>query len=689
MKKSITSILRGGLDLVTPGLAKRPGSCIGGKNYEMVQEGCRRCDGYERLDGQPKPSEAWPLMVLNFDAGTTDPGGASVKITGSTSGATGWLYQAPVVTSGSYAANDAAGFVIMRNVSGTFQDDEAIEYDASGSWATANGVLDDNVYEDEDTKETTRQAAIEQARTLIGSVGGTGDVLGVATYSGDKYAWRENGGNVSLYKATESGWVEQTFGHTLDFTSGTASFSEGDTVTGGTSGATATVERVVLTSGAWDGTGAGYLVLSGITGTFQSETITSAGGSAAAGGAQAAITLATGGTFTAMVHNFYGSSNLRRMYFVNGQGYAHEWDGSVLAPIRTGLSASLDKPTHIAIHSNHLLLGFRGGYLAYSGTGTPLSFLAIDGAGDENMGEDITGMISSAKTATVISGRNRISYFTGYDVNDFALQDISDDSGAKEGTLQIIGEPYFIDDIGLRSLSASQRFGDWDIGTSSDLIEPLFKTKKAANVTIVGSMRVRRKNQYRLFFSDGTGISFYFGGKIPEAMTFELGFTPTCFASGEESDGDEILLAGATDGKVYELDAGQGHDGTSMDYFVRFAFENQKMPNRDKNYNWAQLEATGEDGSHSLTFVADYSYGDVDMVSNPEEGVTIRGAGGFYDTAVWDEFFYDNPTNSRAWIELNGVGENISYVFFGSSTYESPHVLSAITTLYTPLRSLR
>lgn len=54
-----------------------------------------------------------------------------------------------------------------------------------------------------------------------------------------------------------------------NFTGGVTVFTVGQTVTGATSGATARVLAVpVLTSGAWNGTGVGYLPIHLVTGTF-------------------------------------------------------------------------------------------------------------------------------------------------------------------------------------------------------------------------------------------------------------------------------------------------------------------------------------------------------------------------------------------------------------------------------------
>src|SRR5690606_10650371 len=184
---------------------------------------------------------------------------------------------------------------------------------------------------------------METLRDAIEKVPGVGPVRGVHVYNGAVYAFRDKvSGGGAMYKSSDDGWVEQTFGYTLDFVSGTAAFSEQDTLTGGTSGATATIERVVLTSGSFsDGDAAGFFVLSNLSGEFQaSETITSASGSATNGAAsEQAITLPSGGRYKFLNHNFYGAAKSARMYFANGTGTAFEWDGEVLAPIRTGSNA--------------------------------------------------------------------------------------------------------------------------------------------------------------------------------------------------------------------------------------------------------------------------------------------------------------------------------------------------------------
>lgn len=684
-------VMRGGLDLVTPALQVPPGFLISCQNYEAEARGYRRVQGYERYDGQPKPSLA-SYYILNFDAGTAAIS-ADDTVTGATSGATAKALVDAVVESGSYGGNDAAGYLVLYNVSGTFQDDENLQVSAATK-CVADGTTTENGADNDTDDSTWTQAAIEARRTDIAAVPGSGPVRGVATYKGDVYAWRNNAGGTAgtMWKATTAGWVQQTFGHTLDFDAGTAAFTAGETLTGGTSGATATIERVVKMSGSWGSTAAGYLVLSGITGTFQNnETITDgASGSATADGTQAAITLPAGGTYRHVVANFYAASNLTRLYFVNGEGYAHEWDGTVLAPIRTGVTTSLDKPKFITEHALHLFVAYAGGSLQHSGTGLPLSWNVDDGAGEIGIGRDITGLLADVRGAVIIATRNSMHYLTGRSDNDFAVEDIADDSGAITDTLAQVGVPHFLDDIGVRSLETAQEFGNWQLGTQTRLVEPLLKPKiTSSTINVVGALRVRAKDQYRLFFDDKSGLNIYFGREKPECMPFLLQFTPSCVHSGEDSAGNEILLVGGTDGYVYEVDAGTSQDGAEVEAYFRTGFLNQKSPNRDKRYHQviAEIEAGG--GGNAIAISADFAYGDPDQPSAAETSASTFGGGGFWDTAYWDQFYWSSVVQGRAKAPLHGIGQNISVVIMSDATYEPEHTVSALTVFYKPRRQLR
>lgn len=685
--------LIGGLDLVTPPIGVQPGSVIACRNYECDVLGYRRMFGYEAFDGQPKPSAA-NYYLIDFDAGTTAISEDDV-VTGATSGATGIALRDATLASGSWAGSDAAGELILYNVTGTFQDNENLQVSAA-TVAVADGLAVEGAAETDTLHSTYTQEAIEKRRAVITAVPGSGSVLGVFTYKGDIFAIRNNAGGTAavMHKATTSGWSAQSFGDVIDFTGGgMLSLVEGETVTGGTSGATATVRRVVHTSGAWaSSAAAGYLVLSGTSGTFQAaETLTggTSGGTATATAAQTAITLPAGGKYRTISHNFFGASNLRRIYMANGVGYAHEWDGTVLAPIKTGVDSALDKPKFVGVVGTSLFLGYDGGSLQFSGINQPVEYNADKGGGEIGLGEDLTGFKSHTSTAAIITGRNVVAYISGTSAADFQVNYISEDSGALTDTLEVVGQPLFLDDRGVRDMQAADTYGDFRIGTITRKIEPFIKRQRAAGITPVGTLRVRSRDILRLFYSDGTAISVYFGRKAPECMILEIGFTPTVMHSGESSLGDEVLLAGDTGGFVYEMDAGTSFNGALVPSYLRTSFLHQGQPNTVKRYHSATVELDAAGGGTSISFTSDYAYGNPDLPSGSEVSASIFGGGGYWDESLWENFYWSSPVQGTGDIRLQGIGKNVSLVFMSDATYEQPHTLTSLSINYTMRRQHR
>lgn len=545
--------------------------------------------------------------------------------------------------------------------------------------ATANGPDAPSGATTDSDDALWKAAAIERRRTPIEKPPGSGPVRGVWIYKGDRYAFRDDAGGTAciMHKATPTGWQAQSFGRYLDFSSGgTYEIKEGDLITGAASGATATVERIGIIAGTWGGGNAlGVLTLSGQTGTFQAENLNVGANSnvATIAGNSDAVALPPGGRYSCANHNFYGAEDEVRMYFANGVGRAHEWDGEVLAPIFTGLISGLDKPRRVRIFKNHLVLSYAGGSVQGSGTGEPHGWAAILGAWEFSIGETITGMMEYAG-ALVLFARNKVAYLTGDDAQNFVLNPFSDDAGAVEWTAQLVGRPLYLDDRGVRDLSTTDAFGDFRMGTITTAVEPLFRAKRAAGATAVGSLRVRSRDQYWLFWSDGTGIIIYMGGKTAEVMPFDLGMTIACTCSGEDADGAEVLLIGDTEGMVYQLDSGTSFDGQQITAFIRMPFNHCGAPNQIKCWYKVAVEVVAAPTT-SLGIVAEFGYANPDQPPVREQAFSVRGGGGFWNEFLWDSFYWSSPAYGTAEAYVDGLGRNISITIVSDATYEQPHVL--------------
>lgn len=673
--------LRGGMDLVTPPIEMSPGRLIASVNYEPHPRGYQRIDGLEQFDGMPKPSNA-SYWVLNFDQGTAGVLEGET-VTGGGSGATGVALIDAVIESGSYVGGDAEGYLVLTGVSDSFDDDE-LATSASGS-VTVDGAESKRGALTSANDSTWLQDAIETARALIDPVPGSGRIRGVWVYKGVCYAFRDNVAATEclMYKSSASGWTQIDLGEQIDFDAGTVEFTEGGTLTGGGSGATATIERVVVQTGDWTTNDAdGYIILSDVTnGPFQNnEAITDgSGGSATADGVNAAITLSDGGRYDFWNHNFYGSSDLTRMYGCNGIDRGFEYDGSAFVPVRTGMVS--DKPQHVWVHKEQLFFSFAGGSIQHAGPGDPYTWTILTGAGEIAIGEDITGAAPEYNGVLIIFGRNKIAVLYGDDAANWTLDFIAEDSGGVEWTIQKIGTPLYLDDVGVRFVSTAQQFGDFPMGTLTRDIEPLFRAKHKAGVSPIASVRCRAKDQYRLFWDDGTGITIYFGREFPEIAPFDLGKVVYAICSSEDSSGNEIMFFGSDDGYVYQLDAGTSLNGSAVTAYARFPFNHVGSPEQNKRWLKAILEVeSGPDTT--LGLVAEFTYADPDQPPSQEIAFDLTGGGGFWGEALWGEFYWSSPVEGRAETALDGLGTNVSITAISEGIYEAPHILHGMILFF-------
>ncbi|MCP4547039.1 MAG: hypothetical protein GY835_11290 [bacterium] len=673
--------LGGGLDLETPPIEKAQGRTISSLNYEPRKKGYLRIGGFECLDGKPQPHKA-SYWVLSFDAGSAALNkGDSVR--GATSTATGEALYDAVIESGSYGSSNAAGYLVLTNVAGTFQDNEALQVSGSTK-GMANGVAREKGGATDNSHKTWLQVAIEMARGLIQAVPGSGKIRGVWRYNRACYAFRDNTGGTAcdMWKSTLTGWQQVVLGNRISFTAGTSEIKEGETLTGGTSSATAVINRVVVKSGNWSSNdAAGYLVIGTVTGgPFQGETGTSVSGSATLSGGETANILQPGGKFEFRNHNFYGHSGGIRMYGVDGVSQGFEFDGSVFVPIATGMT--VDTPKHLAIHKNHLFYSFSGGSVQHSGVGEPRMWSPLTGASEMGLGEEITGFLEGP--ALFIFGLNITRPLYGNDTTDWNLGERLGETGGTEWSLQTVIRPMMVEADKIMDVRATDTYENFAFGHLSEQFDELLRLKRKAGVTITASMKVRAKKQYRVYWSDGSGLVLDFSGRQPAAGALNYGKTLTCCCSVKDSDDEEWLLFGSDDGFVYRLDAGTSFNGAKVEAYVRLAFNHFGSPARNKKYHKVILECDATPDT-LIKVSAEFSYGDPNNIASGEQAIEIHGGGGFWDELAWEEFYWDSQLEGTGRADIPGIGNNVSLALYCDQTYEEPHTMTGVTIYYSKL----
>lgn len=676
--------MAGGLDIATPPFQIKPGFLKESKNWEAgISGGYGTIAGYERFNGRASPSDADYYVIYCTFSGTINTG---TTVTGVSSGATG-----VVIASEPDGDNP---YIAITKLDGEFESgEELIVSGAIRATTTTEAWLDGapNVQ----THWQLKAAAADAYRSDISAVPGSGPILGLVHLNGFDYAFRETestaGDQVHIYRSTSTGWNFIPLGAYIKFQSGSTEISDGDTITGADSGASFTVTRVMLETGSWNGgDAAGKLVFAEYSGNFDlTENLQVDGSTVAVKASSPAevetITLRAGGTFKFDRYNFNGQGT--RIYGCDGVNPGFEFDGNVLAPISTGMTA--DQPTNVKVHKNHLFFAF-GNSLQHSGITTPYAWTVISGAAEMLAADSITGFSTEGGSETggalAVWCRNALHILYGSSSSDWNFIRYKGAIGARSNSIQQIGHTFVLDDRGMSTLQAVQAFGNFKDNSVSARVQKWLNARKNL---LVGSCVCREKNQIRLFFSDNTALYVTISnGKVVGLMPCELEHTVNCVYSIEDDDGEEIIRFGGTDGYVYQMEKGTSFDGDAIDTLLITHYHHDKTPTLNKDYRDLMLEVEGE-GFAILDVAGRFGYGDA-YLSQPQGQQTEVGfAETAWDQFVWDQFYWDGQTLMPTLLPFRGQGTNMALIVRTNSNYFAPVHISGAVYQYLPRQQMR
>jgi len=589
----------GGENLSQPAITLKPGELLASSNYECeTTGGYRRIDGYERVDGQPAPSDQ-SFMVLSFDAGTIEFISGD-EVAGGTSGATATVVDS-VLISGSYGTSDAVGEIAVINTVGTFIDDEELQVSAVTN-AIQNGSPSSTSSSDT-TVEQFSIAAEDYARSLIQAVPGSGEIRGVFMLQGVIYAFRDNVGatECNLHESSATGWQPVT-----------------------------------------------------------------------------TPTLSAGGKYRFVKYNFTGNAGSVKIYGCDGVNKGFEFDGTTLTQITTGMT--VDTPNHIAAHKKHLFLGFSGGSLQHSPIGDPTgTWTAVTGAGEIGTGDEITNLLVLPGDTLGVFNRNNTYLLYGTSSADWNLVHFSDESGAIEDSVQRLGTALYADDRGITTLKAVQEYGDFNASTLSQKINKRLIPQLS---TVTNSVRVKNKDQYRLFFEDGSGVCCtYSGDRLIGFTTISYPNTVRTIYNSEDTTGAERIFFGSDDGYIYEMNKGRGFDGQALVSTLRLAFNHVGTPAYNKRFFKVIFELEGG-RNIDIKFNADYSYAARTIPQGVEQNFSVKGGGGYWNIDEWDQIVWDGQPVSSAEAYLDGIGTNLSLVIYTNQSHQDSHTLQGAIIHY-------
>ena len=463
----------------------------------------------------------------------------------------------------------------------------------------------------------------------------------------------------------------------------------GNVVRGATSGATATVAASLLRTGSWTANLVGNLVVPSVTGTFNASEILTVAGIMVANTAstQTAITRAPGGTMEFCNINFTGSATGYKMYGADGVNPAFEFDGTTYVPLHTG--STPDTPAHVINFKEMLFLAI-GGNLIISALGNPYNYDTINGSGDIGVGDLITAF--QPQGGTYITGSTMAIFSTGHmftlygsSTANFNLITSIWDMGFSPYTTQVVSnDTYGWTSRGIQTIITTLTFGDFDYNSISHEIQKLINARQGLQIA---STALHQKDQYRVFFSDGTALVVGLTGQKPNGiMPLNYGLNVRCICTGTTAAGQELTYFGSDNGFVYQDNIGTSQDGNPITAWIRLAFNHSKSPRVRKRYLRAILEGV-VDSYAQINFSYDLGYGNPDtQPSAAVSDTSFTGAGGYWDQFTWDQFMWDSQIIAAPSFSLEGTEKNISMLIYSSYAQYQPHTIQGVTLIYSSRR---
>jgi len=196
-------------------------------------------------------------------------------------------------------------------------------------------------------------------------------------------------------------------------------------------------------------------------------------------------------------------------------------------------------------------------------------FTAGDGAGSIKVDDDIVGL-KVFRDSLFIFCTNRIFKLTGSTLADFSIQPVTRNIGCINGdTIQEFGgDLVFLGPDGLRTVAATARIGDTELGTISRNVQSIFDAN-IKDSDLFESVVLQDKTQYRLFFTKADQSDNITRGVtcVMRADKYEFselrGIKPSATDSFVE-EGNVIVLHGDFSGFIHRQEVGNTFDGTPI-----------------------------------------------------------------------------------------------------------------------------
>jgi hypothetical protein len=690
--------LSGGLDLETPPVTAGAGTALLVENvYESVKGGYTTIAGYERFDGQDKPSNeayyhtVWELLALGggMSLALDSVVGDAVTIDGNVG---------EILYSIDNAVDEIAVLFKGDGTGAPLIADYPITITTTGgsTYNLVHMIAQGGPTQSYETQTRDEYILVPQniQRAKILQPAGDSIVKGVHLLTnGDVLAFRDNGADSQCFRqyTNTPGWNLAEEAEIYSVTVATAARAVvGDTFHTGAQVVMGVFDLVVDGVPTNVATQAMYVVKNTAAAlTGGAPLVTDVG--ALNRGAIIALypwTFLAAGTMSLINFNFYAGLTTDRAYFADGINPPMYYDPiqHVVVPIFTSYNEQNDVAAHVAEFQGRLLATTTYGGFITSVTGTPDLIDGTLGSIEVGVGGIITAFSKVSANLLAVFTNRQTWGLEGTTVATWQFRLLTDSSGAKPYTVTKLDQVFAGDDVGIVQISRTDTLGGMQSSTITNNMQELYADLAKG---ISCSTSLRAKEQMRYFFDKEAVVASRIAYQSANGndtvrygmSTLKLDHTVLCVTTGEDFYGVERTYFGSNDGYVYEMDIGTTFDGQSIDSTVKLAYNHNGGTAVKKRYEGITVEARA---NSPTTVQVWHSLNDGNKTYNSRDLYYQNGGTSLYNKALYGVALFNAERLGRVKAKLKGTGYNIQIIFNRDSTTEEQVTLTGYSMRYTP-----
>lgn len=270
------------------------------------------------------------------------------------------------------------------------------------------------------------------------------------------------------------------------------------------------------------------------------------------------------------------------------------------------------------------------------------------------------------------------------DANNISIIPVTGNLGCVDGyTIQEIGgDLIFLAPDGLRTIAATERISDVELGSLSRPIQPLVNDVVENNSLYTFSSAVlRKKNQYRLFYIDTGGNAYGFAGTLRTTPNGAVGFQWSelrdipvySISSYFDSDGAEVVYHGGDDGYVYLHDDGNTFDGDPISSEFETPYIHLGDLGARKTLNYINVAITNE-GSNDIVLRANFDFDGSSTTQPDPVTIEISNTVALYGSSLYGTAEYGSLLEQIKRVSMQGSGHTLKLRFTTNDT-SSPYTI--------------